>query len=544
MKTRGTILLVDDEDYVRDSLATVLERRGYLVRGAASAAEALQSHSLDGIDVVVTDLRMPGEDGLQLVRRLAEIDPSLPVIVLTGHGTVPSAVEAMKSGAFEYVVKPVEAEEIVLLLDRAAAQSNLKREVDYLRSSEGGREPGTRGPLGVSTAWKQVTQIVDIAAPTDTSVLLLGESGTGKEEVAQLIHRRSSRSEGAFVRVNCAAIPTELFESEFFGHRKGAFTGAVSDRVGRFRVAHRGTLFLDEINSLPPIAQAKVLRVLQDGSFERVGDSLPTTVDVRLICASNADLAVEVDAGRFRPDLYYRINVMTIHMPPLRERVADIPVLARAFVDEFSSRLGKNVRDMEPDVLEALCVYRWPGNVRELRNVIERGVLLESTTTLRLASLPGDLARARTMPMTNSHPIDQANQNSSNKPLTLRAGLAAEERRILEEALRRSNSVRREAARILGIDERNLSYFLKKHGIGFRRSPGLVSLCGEAGKKKETYRCAPCGNSPRRRGRSLFLGRPQVFHGSRSASRGNAIDAGCARISSALRSCPAISNGR
>jgi DNA-binding NtrC family response regulator len=465
MKTRGTILLVDDEDYVRDSLATLLERRGYLVRGAASAAEALQSHSLDGVDVVVTDLRMPGEDGLQLVRRLAEIDPSLPVIVLTGHGTVPSAVECMKSGAFEYVVKPVEAEEIVLLLDRAAAQSNLKREVDYLRSSEGGRSPGTRGPLGVSTAWKQVTQIVDIAAPTDTSVLLLGESGTGKEEVAQLIHRRSSRAEGAFVRVNCAAIPTELFESEFFGHRKGAFTGAVSDRVGRFRVAHRGTLFLDEINSLPPIAQAKVLRVLQDGSFERVGDSLPTTVDVRLICASNADLAVEVDAGRFRPDLYYRINVMTIHMPPLRERVADIPVLARAFVDEFSSRLGKNVREMEPDVLEAMCSYRWPGNVRELRNVIERGVLLESTTTLRLASLPGDLARARTEPSTNSHPIDQVNRNSPSEPLSLRAALAAEERRILEEALRRSNSVRREAARILGIDERNLSYFLKKHGI-------------------------------------------------------------------------------
>ncbi|HET9887338.1 MAG TPA: sigma-54 dependent transcriptional regulator, partial [bacterium] len=368
MKTRGTILLVDDEDYVRDSLATLLERRGYLVRGAASAAEALQPHSLDGVDVVVTDLRMPGEDGLQLVRRLSEIDPSLPVIVLTGHGTVPSAVECMKSGAFEYVVKPVEPDEIVLLLDRAAAQSNLKREVEYLRSNESGRDPAVRGPLGVSTAWKQVTQIVDIAAPTDTSVLLLGESGTGKEEVAQLIHRRSSRAEGAFVRVNCAAIPTELFESEFFGHRKGAFTGAISDRVGRFRVAHRGTLFLDEINSLPPIAQAKVLRVLQDGSFERVGDSLPTTVDVRLICASNADLAVEVDAGRFRPDLYYRINVMTIHMPPLRERVADIPVLARAFVEEFASRLGKNVRDLEPEAMETLCAYRWPGNVRELRN--------------------------------------------------------------------------------------------------------------------------------------------------------------------------------
>ena len=466
MKTRGTILLVDDEDYVRDSLATLLERRGYLVRGVASAAEALQSHSLDGIDVVVTDLRMPGEDGVQLVRRLAEIDPSLPVIVLTGHGTVPSAVECMKSGAFEYVVKPVEPDEIVLLLDRAAAQSNLKREVDYLRASEAGRDPATRGPLGVSTAWRQVTQIVDIAAPTDTSVLLLGESGTGKEEVAQLIHRRSSRSEGAFVRVNCAAIPTELFESEFFGHRKGAFTGAISDRVGRFRVAHRGTLFLDEINSLPPIAQAKVLRVLQDGSFERVGDSLPTTVDVRLICASNADLAVEVDAGRFRPDLYYRINVMTIHMPPLRERVADVPVLARAFVEEFSARLGKSVRDMEPETLEALCAYRWPGNVRELRNVIERGVLLEAGALLRLASLPGDVGRARADAPTNSHPIGSTNSAPPEESsLTLRAALAAEERRILEEALRRSNSVRREAARLLGIDERNLSYFLKKHGI-------------------------------------------------------------------------------
>jgi DNA-binding NtrC family response regulator len=466
MKTRGTILLVDDEDYVRDSLATLLERRGYLVRGAASAAEALQPHSLDGVDVVVTDLRMPGEDGLQLVRRLSEIDPSLPVIVLTGHGTVPSAVECMKSGAFEYVVKPVEAEEIVLLLDRAAAQSNLKREVEYLRSNEAGRDPAVRGPLGVSTAWKQVTQIVDIAAPTDTSVLLLGESGTGKEEVAQLIHRRSSRAEGAFVRVNCAAIPTELFESEFFGHRKGAFTGAISDRVGRFRVAHRGTLFLDEINSLPPIAQAKVLRVLQDGSFERVGDSLPTTVDVRLICASNADLAVEVDAGRFRPDLYYRINVMTIHMPPLRERTADIPVLARAFVEEFASRLGKNVRDLEPEAMETLCAYRWPGNVRELRNVVERGVLLEPSPTLRLASLPGDVARARNNVSTNSHPVDMKGTASEDSFISLRSALAAEEKRILEEALRRSNSVRREAARLLGIDERNLSYFLKKHGIG------------------------------------------------------------------------------
>ncbi len=480
MKTIGTILVVDDEAYVRDSVASVLQRRGYVVRTASSAAEALQSHSLDGVDAVLTDLRMPGEDGHHLVRRLLETEPTLPVVVVTGHGTVQSAVECMKAGAFEYVLKPIEPDELVLILERATAQSNLRREVEYLRAS-GSRGAGVRGPLGVSDGWKQVTEIVEIAAPTDTSVLLLGESGTGKEEVAQLIHRNSARAEGAFVRVNCAAIPTELFESEFFGHRKGSFTGAIADRVGRFRVAHRGTLFLDEINSLPPIAQAKVLRVLQDGSFERVGDSLPTNVDVRLVCASNSDLAMEVDAGRFRADLFYRINVMTIQIPPLRERRADISVLSRAFVEEFAIRLGKRLRDIEPEALEALEAYRWPGNVRELRNVIERGVLIETAGVLRRASLPGDVAHATSDAVQrDAAPHDAAVREArewggaepaaggtpSNEGVTLRAALASEERRLLDDALRRCNGVRRDAARMLGIDERNLSYFLKKHGLG------------------------------------------------------------------------------
>jgi DNA-binding NtrC family response regulator len=464
MRTAGTILLVDDEAYVRESLVTLLERRGYLVRAAASASEALQAHFLDGVDAVVSDLRMPDQDGLQLVRKLAEMDPSMPVIVLTGHGTVQSAVECMKAGAYEYVMKPVEADELVLILERATAQSNMKREVDYLRAT-GGRGGAARDPLGVSEGWRQVTQIVELAAPTDTSVLLLGESGTGKEEVAQLIHRRSARSGGAFVPVNCAAIPTDLFESEFFGHRKGAFTGAMADRVGRFRVAHRGTLFLDEINSLPAMAQAKVLRVLQDGSFERVGDSLATNVDVRLICASNADLAAEVEAGRFRADLYYRINVMTIQVPPLRERREDVAVLARAFVAEFGARLGKRVREVDDEAMAALTAYRWPGNVRELRNVIERGVLLEQGPKLGLGSLPADVSRDawRTAPDAEHRPDGAADAAAS---LTLRGALAAEERRLLEDALRRAGGVRRAAARELGIDERNLSYFLKKHGIG------------------------------------------------------------------------------
>jgi transcriptional regulator with PAS, ATPase and Fis domain len=298
-----------------------------------------------------------------------------------------------------------------------------------------------------------VVSLAEVAAPVDTSVLLLGESGTGKEELAKLLHARSRRASSAFVRVNCAAIPPELFESEFFGHRRGAFTGAVADREGRFRVAHGGTLFLDEIDALPAPAQAKVLRVLQDGEFERVGDSRPTKVDVRIVCSSNADLEAEVEAGRFRPDLYYRINVMAIRIPPLRERREDIEVLAPAFLAEFAARFQKPVRSIRPDALAALRGYRWPGNVRELRNVIERGVLLAAGSEL----VPEDL------PFT-----PDASRSRSAEPdlgLDLRANLQSVERRLLETALQRAGGVRREAARLLGVDERNLAYYLRKHGL-------------------------------------------------------------------------------
>jgi transcriptional regulator with PAS, ATPase and Fis domain len=280
-------------------------------------------------------------------------------------------------------------------------------------------------------------------------VLLLGESGTGKEELARLLHARSQRRNGPFACVNCAAVPSELFESEFFGHRRGAFTGAVADREGRFRAAHRGTLFLDEIDSLAESGQAKILRVLQDGVFEVLGESSPSAADVRLVSASNADLEDEVAAGRFRTDLYYRINVMTIHVPPLRERRVDIPLLAAGFLAELSPRLGRAVRRIHPETLAILCDYPWPGNVRELRNVIERGVLLEQGEELLPASLPLGFQRPR--------PV--------GADLNLRSSLAGAERRILEEALARTNGVRREVARLLGIDERNLAYYLRKHGL-------------------------------------------------------------------------------
>jgi len=456
-KHEGTVLIVDDEEYVRDSLASLLERRGFVVRTAGSVAKALEAHSRDGVDVVVTDLSMPGRDGLDLLRTLLRDEPELPVLVLTAHGSVSSAVEAMQAGAFHYLQKPVDPDELVLLLRRALEESGLRRELAYLRSSPDG-PPKRRAPLGESSAWKQVMEMADIAAPVDSPVLLVGESGTGKEEIAQYIHRKSARAHAAFVCVNCAAIPLELFESEFFGHRRGSFTGALDDRVGRVKVAHRGTLFLDEINSLPEAAQAKVLRVLEDGVFQRLGESSSTAVDIRLISASNAELRREIESRRFRPDLYYRINVMTIELPPLRERPEDVELLARAFLAEFRSKLGRDVHDFQPDVLDALGRYPWPGNVRELRNVIERGILLERGETLSTSSLPSELRSSSPRAERRSPPRD------------LRSALLAQEKELIEDALHASGGVRREAARLLGIDERNLAYFLRKHGLHTARS--------------------------------------------------------------------------
>jgi DNA-binding NtrC family response regulator len=455
MSQRGTVLVVDDEPYVRDSLASVLVRRDFVVRTAGSVAEALSPDHLAGLDAVVTDLKMPEQDGLVLVKALAEQAAGVPVIVLTGYGTVPSAVECMQAGAYQYLLKPTDPIALAIVLERAIDETRARRELEYLRSREGPKP--SDAPIGVSAGWRQVVALAEVAAPVDTSVLLLGETGTGKEEIAKLLHARSPRAAAAFVRVNCAAIPPELFESEFFGHRRGAFTGAVADREGRFRVAHTGTLFLDEIDALALPAQAKVLRVLQDGEFERVGDSRPTRVDVRLICSSNADLQAAVEAGRFRADLFYRINVMPIRIPPLRERLDDVPVLATAFLAEFGARFGKPVRGFRPEALEALRGYSWPGNVRELRNVIERAVLLTVQPEIGPVDLPFTTVAA-------------AAQAPRQEPyLDLRGSLFRAERSLLEAALDQARGVRRDAARLLGIDERNLAYYLKKHELMDRR---------------------------------------------------------------------------
>ncbi len=447
VKRRGTVLVVDDEEYVRESLSALLGEKGFSIRTAASVREALRTRALAGVDAVLTDLKLAGASGLEIVRAVSERGGP-PVVVLTAYGTVRSAVECMQAGAVDYLLKPTDPDELTLVLERVLARSVERRELKYLRSGAGSL-PERPPPIGESPGWRRVVELAEVAATADTTVLLIGSTGTGKEEVARLIHGHSARADGPFVAVNCAAVPEGLFESEFFGHRRGAFSGAVSDREGRFRIAHGGTLLLDEVDSLPLAAQAKVLRVLESGAFERVGESESTLVDVRLICSTNSDLERRVKEGAFRADLFYRIHVFEISIPRLRDRVEDVELLARAFTREFAARLGKSVGGPSAAALALLRGYDWPGNVRELRNVIERAVLLEKGDELGPESLP---------------PLAGA-PRATAAARTLRESLAAEERRLLEEALELANGVKREAARRLGIDERNMAYYLRKHGL-------------------------------------------------------------------------------
>ncbi len=449
---RGRVLVVEDERYVRDSLGELLGSRGFDVRLEESAEEALAWLARAPVDVVLSDLRLVGADGLDLVRRVRAIDSELPVVILTGHGTIASAIACIRAGANDYLLKPADPEVLEVCLERALSTRALRREVAHLRGADDATESGL--PVGASAAWRRVVQQVHAAAATDATVLLTGESGTGKEVLARLLHRESPRATRAFVRVNCAAVPLEMWESEFFGHRRGAFTGAVAARDGRFLLAHRGVLFMDEVGTMPLPAQAKILRAIETGEFERLGDERPMRVDVRVVAATNSDLEADVAAGRFRQDLYFRLNVLRIAVPPLRERVEDIPALAEHFVRQIATRLARPVPAISPTVLADLRAYAWPGNARELRNVIERALILTPEDTLSSLDLP---------------PLEGAGQASpvaaDGSDLNLRLALSRTEREIVLEALRRANGVRKDAARLLGIDPRNLPYYLRKHGI-------------------------------------------------------------------------------
>jgi len=390
------VLVVDDEQNLRKVLAATLIREGYEVQVASDGEEALLLLERDGADVVVTDLVMPKLDGLSLLRRVAARHPDVPVIVITAHGRIDSAVTAMKAGAFDFVAKPFEHSELKAIIAKAARQSDLNAKnvvaaVEPWELKEGQHVRRYTEIIGRGQLMQELQIVIGKVADAPSTVLIQGESGTGKELVATALHEKSLRRERAFIKINCAAIPRELVEAELFGFERGAFTGAVNSKPGRFELADGGTLFLDEIGEIPMEMQVKLLRAIQESEFERVGGVKTTKVEVRLIAATSRDLTKEIAAGRFREDLYYRLNVVPIQLPPLRERREDIPLLVEHFREKYNARLKKNVVRIEDDALACLAAYSWPGNIRELENVLERTILFAEGGTIRAQDLPAAL---------------------------------------------------------------------------------------------------------------------------------------------------------
>jgi two-component system nitrogen regulation response regulator NtrX len=378
-----TVLVVDDEKSVRDSLRMILEYERYEVLFAENGEQALKTVQGSTVDVVLLDVKMAGMDGIEVLQRVREKRPELPVIMISGHGTIETAVEATKLGAFDFLPKPLDRDKLLVTIRNALHQARLAHEKQKLEETVEGK----RQILGESAKIKEVLEIIDRVAPTDARVLITGENGTGKELVARAIHRKSKRADKPFVEVNCAAIPAELIESELFGHEKGSFTGATGQRIGKFEQADGGTLFLDEIGDMSLAAQAKVLRALEEGKIERVGGNKLIPVDVRVIAATNKNLEAEIKKGNFRDDLYHRLNVIPIHVAPLRERREDIPVLVKAFIEDVCVRNGLAKKTISEEVVRELTKRDWPGNVRELRNAVERLVILSPGSQIDLRVL-------------------------------------------------------------------------------------------------------------------------------------------------------------
>src|SRR5215467_781292 len=378
------VLVIDDEANLRKVLAALLRRDGYDVTIAEDGEMGLAEFQKNGADAVITDLVMPKLGGMEVLKAVNGTDPEVPVIIITAHGTVDSAVEAIKLGAFDYVTKPFDQTELSNVIAKAIRTHESAR-----RNARG--ERGRHALVGSSPQMQDVMRIIEKVADTPSTVLITGESGTGKELIATALHEGSSRHDKPFIRINCAAIPRDLIESELFGYERGAFTGAVTSKPGRFELADGGTLFLDEIGEVPVEMQVKLLRALQESEFERVGGIKTTRVDVRLIAATNRDLQAEIEAGRFRSDLYYRLAVVPIRLPALRERTSDIPLLVDHFLTKFNERLRKKVEGTETDAMEVLVQYPWPGNIRELENVIERAVLFCDTQRLHASDLPHEI---------------------------------------------------------------------------------------------------------------------------------------------------------
>lgn len=455
-------LIVDDEQNLRKVLAAMLKREGYEVAVAENGVQALAELRKNGADVVVTDQVMPQMGGLELLKAVLAEFADVPVIVITAHGTVDSAVEAIKLGAFDYITKPFEQDELKAVIAKAVKTHDLS--VSNIPASD---ERARAALVGASVAMQDVFKVIEKVADTPSTVLITGESGTGKELVATALHSGSSRRHKPFIRINCAAIPKDLMESELFGYERGAFTGAVTSKPGRFELADEGTLFLDEIAEIPVEMQVKLLRALQESEFERVGGIKTLKVDVRLIAATNRDLKKEIAEGRFREDLYYRLNVVPVVLPPLRERADDIPMLVRHFVEKYNKRLNKKVQGLEPDALEVLQEYGWPGNIRELENMMERMILFADGPLILARDLPEPLKEADTVKIplaTIAASIDQGVGDASMKDI-VRQAAAELERDLIGKALLETGGNVTQAAKKLKISRKSLQNKMKEFGL-------------------------------------------------------------------------------
>lgn len=484
---RKQILLAEDEVNLRRVLGAQLARDGYDVLTAADGQEALDLMRENYVDLVITDLRMPRMDGMALLKAIAVEKPGVPVVMITAHGTVDTAVEALKLGAFDYVTKPFDRDDFRKVVANAARTSDLRQESDVEAESSGASEveTGRFGLIGRGGSMLDVYAIIDRVADTPSTVLITGESGTGKELIARALHEHASRRDKPFIRVNCAAIPHELLESELFGYEKGAFTGAVGSKPGRFELAHGGTLFLDEIGEIPISMQVKLLRALQEQEFERVGGIKTIQVDVRLVAATNRELQDAIREQRFREDLYYRLNVVQIRLPPLRERKNDIPLLVGHFVKRFRERLNKpNVVGVRDEAMDLLLTHPWPGNIRELENVIERCMLFCDGTLIEKRDLPPELLRSlgeapASSPGTASAPIatptapehddddeeDDVSQGEIGLKELVREAAAKVERDFILRALQQTAGNVTHAAKLLKISRKSLQTKMKELGL-------------------------------------------------------------------------------
>ncbi|PID56738.1 DNA-binding response regulator [candidate division KSB3 bacterium] len=452
----GKILIVDDEAIQREIVRDILEDRGCEVIVVGSGVDALEYIKHDPVDVVLTDLRMPGMDGVELLEHIKDCDPEIVVVVVTAYGSLESAVDAVKKGAYDYLAKPLGKEQLTLVVERALSRKKLSDENRSLRQELQERHD-FHNIIGRSPKMQDVFKMIEKIAPSESTVIIYGESGTGKELVARALHYHSKRKDRRFLAVNCAAIPDSLLESEMFGHEKGAFTGAHSQKKGLFEEADNSTLFLDEIGDLDITLQAKLLRVLQEGEFQRVGGTQTIRVNVRLLAATNKELEEEVKEGRFRQDLYYRLNVVPIYLPPLRARREDISYLAQHFLTKYNAKHGKAIQSIASNVTKRLMDYRWEGNVRELESVIERSVILSDHDRIEIETLPEKLQEAVSPPA----PQDIRNFRIPDEGISLEHL----ERSLIESALKKSNWSIKRASELLGISYKTLQYRIQKYHL-------------------------------------------------------------------------------